>query len=98
MEDMQAAATELAAGEANDEDVNGEDGEISSPSSDDGEVGGDAADGEWVDDEDLVGTAGQKKKVFSCIDKVRRSSQFTEHGSNRRVNVASCCRCRYPSI
>ena len=93
MEDMQVAAAELAAGEANDEDANGEAREISSQSSDDGEVGGDGADGEWVDDEVLVGTAGRKKKVFSCIDKVRRSSLFTEHSSNKRVNVASCCRC-----
>jgi hypothetical protein len=98
MEDMQAAAAELAAGEANDEDLDGEDGEISSQTSDDGEVGGDGPDGEWVDDEDGVGTTGRKKKVFSCIDKVRHSSQFAQRSSNRRINIASCCRGRYSLI
>ena len=52
-------------------------------SSNDGEIGGVHADGEWVDDEDEVGTTIQKKKTFSCIDKVRCCGQFAQCGSNR---------------
>ena len=83
MEDMQTAAAELAAGKTNKEDVGDEDIESLSQSSDDGEIGGVHADGEWVDDEDEVGTTTQKKKTFSCIDKVRCCGQFAQCGSNR---------------
>jgi hypothetical protein len=69
LEDMQAAAAELANGAGGDENLSGSDSESSDSENDER---GEEGDWEDAEDEDKI-PAKQTKKILSCVDKVRHS-------------------------